>query len=79
MYPDAMTTQQDDVPPQILTLAEVSALTRVPVATLRYLRQRGEGPPLFRLAGRLVAYQDEVVAWLEASRSQAHPPRRAVR
>lgn len=51
---------------RVLTLAEVSDLTRIPVESLRHLRKAGRGPRLFRLAKRLVAFEDEVIAWIEA-------------
>jgi predicted DNA-binding transcriptional regulator AlpA len=53
---------------KLLTLAEVSELTRVPVATLRSLRRRGEGPRLFKMGGRLVADEKDVLSWIAESR-----------
>jgi predicted DNA-binding transcriptional regulator AlpA len=50
---------------ELLTLEEVAELTRLPIATLRYYRQRRIGPPMFRLGRRLVAHKAEVVAWIE--------------
>ncbi len=55
-------------PMKLLTLAEVSELTRVPVATLRSLRRRGEGPRLFKMGGRLVADEKDVLSWIAESR-----------
>lgn len=57
---------------RLLTLPEVAALTRVPVATLRYWRAIGSGPRSFRL-GRHVVYQAaDVEAWIvEAYNSEA--------
>lgn len=50
---------------EMLTLAEVAELLRVPVATLRYWRHLGSGPRSFRI-GRFVRYwRSEVVAWLD--------------
>jgi predicted DNA-binding transcriptional regulator AlpA len=56
----------------LLHLAEVAARTRVPESTLRYWRHRdrGEGPPLFRIGRRVVAYADEVEAWVQAQRDE---------
>jgi len=49
---------------ELLTIAEVAEIVRVPVATLRYWRHLGEGPHSFRV-GRAVRYwRGEVVAWL---------------
>jgi predicted DNA-binding transcriptional regulator AlpA len=50
---------------ELLTMAEVAALVRVPVATLRYWRHLGTGPRGFRI-GRSVRYwRTEVALWLE--------------
>jgi len=49
---------------ELLTIAEVAEIVRVPVATLRYWRHLGEGPHSFRV-GRAVRYwRGEVIAWL---------------
>lgn len=50
----------------LLTLDEVAARTRVPVATLRYWRSRGEGPTTFRLGRRVVAFEDAVDEWIRS-------------
>lgn len=50
---------------KILTLAEVSEKTRIPLATLRYYRATGVGPKLWKLGGRVVAYEDDVDAWIQ--------------
>jgi DNA-binding transcriptional MerR regulator len=49
---------------ELLTLSEVAELTRVPIATLRYWRSRGEGPETFRLGRRVVAFKDALDAWI---------------
>lgn len=50
---------------ELLTMAEVAALVRVPIATLRYWRHLGTGPRGFRI-GRSVRYwRTEVALWLE--------------
>lgn len=49
----------------ILTIDEVSARTRIPKATLRYYRSIGEGPRTWKLGRRVVAYEDDVEAWIE--------------
>jgi predicted DNA-binding transcriptional regulator AlpA len=55
----------------LLSMAEVAALVRVPVATLRYWRHLGTGPHSFRI-GRSVRYwRTEVLLWLE---DQTTPP-----
>jgi predicted DNA-binding transcriptional regulator AlpA len=55
---------------RLITLAEVAELTRIPISTLRYYRQRGEGPPMFRVGRRVMAYEDEVRGWLDAERDK---------
>ena len=50
---------------ELLTMAEVSDLIRVPVATLRYWRHLGCGPRSFKV-GRTVRYwRSDVYQWLE--------------
>lgn len=54
-------TELDD---ELLTIDEVAALLRAPVATLRYWRYLGTGPRSFRV-GRAVRYwRGDVLAWL---------------
>lgn len=51
---------------RILNTNEVSQLTRVPIATLRWWRHQGEGPRSFKLGPRKVMYKEaDVIAWLE--------------
>jgi predicted DNA-binding transcriptional regulator AlpA len=59
-------TTQSAAPRTLLRIEEVAELTGVPVSTLRYWRYRdqGEGPPMFRLGRRVVAYADDVHAWV---------------
>jgi len=50
----------------ILNTTDVSELTRIPVATLRWYRHQGTGPKSFRLGPRKVFYKEsDVIAWLE--------------
>ncbi len=51
---------------KLLTIGEVSDRTRVPLATLRYWRHVGQGPPLFALGRKVVAYEDEVDDWVRS-------------
>ena len=63
----------------LLTLDEVSAVTRVPKNTLKYWRARGDqGPNLFKLGRALVAYEDEVHAWIEAQYEATSSTKKAV-
>lgn len=48
----------------LLTTAEVAALTRLPPATLRYFRHCGTGPASFRLGRRVVYRREHVLAWI---------------
>jgi predicted DNA-binding transcriptional regulator AlpA len=48
----------------LLHLPEISAMTGVPIETLRWLRSRGEGPPTFRLGRRVVGRRSAVLQWI---------------
>lgn len=51
---------------KILTLTEISETTRVPVNTLRYWHyQQLNGPRLWKLGAKLVAYEDDIQSWLD--------------
>jgi prophage regulatory protein len=51
---------------QILNTSEVSRITNVPIATLRWWRHQGMGPRSFRLGPRKVMYREsDVLAWLD--------------
>jgi predicted DNA-binding transcriptional regulator AlpA len=50
---------------KLLTLDEVSGLTHIPIATLRWYRAKRIGPRTFRLGGRVMAREDDVEAWIE--------------
>ena len=59
-YPIADHVSDDD----LLTTAEVAALTRAPVSTVRYWRHMGQGPASFRLGRRVVYRRGAVARWL---------------
>ena len=63
-----MTTTSQGPRRRVIHLPEVSQLTGLPESTLRYyrLRGRGEGPRTFKIGARVVAYEDEVISWIEA-------------
>ena len=68
--------QPHDPPPagdELLTIAEVAAIVRAPIATLRYWRHLGHGPASFRLGRRVVYRVGDLRAWidLQASASDA--------
>jgi len=54
----------------ILTLQEIADRTRVPINTLRFYRSTGQGPKTWRLAGRVVAFEDDVERWLDEQYNQ---------
>ena len=65
------TISQQVTPPQdphandeLLTIAEVADIVRVPVATLRYWRHLGTGPHSFRIGRGVRYWRSEVTAWL---------------
>jgi predicted DNA-binding transcriptional regulator AlpA len=51
---------------RILRLQEISDRTGIPLATLRWYRHRGIGPKTWKLGRRVVAYEDDVDAWVAA-------------
>jgi len=65
-----------DNPEDLLTTAEVAAITRTPASTLRYWRHLQSGPHSFRLGRRVVYRRSDVTAWLE-EQSDAARARRA--
>ncbi|MGA4670448.1 helix-turn-helix transcriptional regulator [Propionibacteriaceae bacterium Y1923] len=61
-----------DQPTDILTTDQVSTMTNIPPATLRYWRHIGEGPKSFKLGRRKVMYRRvDVLAWLEQQYANA--------
>ncbi len=54
---------------ELLTLADVAALLRVPPATLRYWRHLGTGPRSFRVGRHVRYYRGDVEAWLRSQRN----------
>lgn len=53
----------------LLTTAEVAALTRTPISTVRYWRHLGAGPRSFRLGRRVVYLRQDVQDWIIARRA----------
>jgi len=59
----------NDPPPagdELLTISEVAAIVRAPLATLRYWRHLGTGPRSFRLGRRVVYRARDLRAWIDA-------------
>ena len=51
---------------ELLTISEVAAIVRAPIATLRYWRHLGTGPRSFRLGRRVVYRAADLRAWIDA-------------
>ena len=51
---------------ELLTISEVAAILRAPVATMRYWRHLGIGPRSFRLGRRVVYRAGDLQAWIDA-------------
>jgi predicted DNA-binding transcriptional regulator AlpA len=51
---------------ELLTIAEVADIVRVPVATLRYWRHLGTGPHSFRVGRGVRYWHNEVNSWLQS-------------
>ncbi|MBH5141436.1 helix-turn-helix transcriptional regulator [Rhodococcus erythropolis] len=61
-----MSPSEDESPSEYLTTAQLSGAYTIPVATLRYWRHKGDGPPSFRLGRRVVYRRADVDEWLRA-------------
>jgi len=57
----------------LLTIAEVAAIVRAPIATLRYWRHLGTGPRSFRLGRRVVYRAGDLRAWIALQASNPRP------
>jgi predicted DNA-binding transcriptional regulator AlpA len=51
---------------ELLTISEVAAILRAPVATMRYWRHLGTGPRSFRLGRRVVYRAGDLQEWIDA-------------
>ncbi|KMM46521.1 hypothetical protein CWIS_04905 [Cellulomonas sp. A375-1] len=49
----------------MLTIEEASASYRIPVRTLHYWVQRGEGPKSFKLGRRRMYKREDIEAWIQ--------------
>jgi hypothetical protein len=56
-----------------LTLPEVAEILRVPVNTLRWWRQRGDGPPFFKIGRHLVTTIGDLRAWIQEQKQTSDP------
>lgn len=66
--PDARGADGRSSNDKLLTLEQISELTHMPVATLRYKRHRGELPFIFKIGRRLVAHRGDLDKWIDAQR-----------
>jgi excisionase family DNA binding protein len=55
----------------LLTIDEVAEYLRVPVLTVRWLRQEGRFAPAVKVGRRLAWERSAVVAWVDAHRETA--------
>jgi predicted DNA-binding transcriptional regulator AlpA len=58
---------------RLLTIEEVSELTRVCVATLRWMRHTSTGPRSFKPARRVLYWHSDVLDWIERNYDDARP------
>lgn len=54
--------------PKMVSTKELSELIGIQVTTLYNWRQKGEGPPSFRLCGSVKYLVQDVAAWVEEER-----------
>jgi len=52
----------------LLTTAEVAAMARAPMSTVRYWRHIGAGPASFRIGRRVLYRRCDVREWLDQAR-----------
>ena len=56
---------------RLMTIEEVAEYLRVPVLTIRWLRQEGRFAPAIKVGRRLAWEERAVVAWVESQREVA--------
>ena len=55
---------------RLMTIDEVAEYLRVPVLTVRWLRQEGRFAPAVKVGRRLVCEESAIVAWADANRER---------
>ena len=60
-------------PEELLTLSEVAAILKVPVNTLRWWRQLGNGPEFFKIGRHLVTTVGDVRRFIREQRRAGQP------
>lgn len=58
---------------ELLTLSEVAAILKVPVNTLRWWRQLGNGPEFFKIGRHLVTTVGDVRRFIREQRRAGQP------
>ena len=63
---------------QIFSIEEAAAFCHAAIGTMRYWRQRGEGPPSFKIGRHVRYWRSELVRWLveQARETQSRSPQR---
>lgn len=61
---------------QLMTIEQLSDVLQVPVRTLRFWRQNGEGPPVKKIGSGLRYSPSEVKAWVDAQTATPKPRKR---
>jgi len=56
--------------PAFMSIEELSEVLDIPVSTIRGWRAAGEGPPAYKVGGRLRYTMTDVVTWLESRRDE---------
>jgi predicted DNA-binding transcriptional regulator AlpA len=56
--------QVDRTGDRLLQLPQMSEISTLTEPTLRWMRHRGEGPPMFKLGRRLVCWERDLIAWI---------------
>lgn len=64
-------TQTATVAAVLIGVEETAALLNVPVATLRWMRHKGEGPRGVSIGGRIKWKREEVLAWIDQQFAEA--------
>ena len=68
----------DGAEDDFLTLPEVAAILKVPVNTLRWWRQRGDGPAFFKIGRHLVTTIGDLRSWIEEQKRGTSPAPRSL-
>jgi predicted DNA-binding transcriptional regulator AlpA len=56
---------------KVIKIDRISEMTGAPVSTVRYWRHAGTGPKTFKIGRAVVAYEDDVDAWIASQAAKA--------